>query len=172
MANTTKKTTTTETKTTKPKAPKKFKPDDLIECRSVTAGELILVGPKTKLQYTWADFGDCTMVEYQDLQALQSLKSNFLVKPRFIIQNDDLVEQWSNMLKTIYDKIYDESIDDLFELPIERFKLALTNFPDGMKDSVKTVAINKIKSEELYDIRKVRAIDEVLGTDFVEMYLK
>ena len=151
---------------------KKFGPSDLIECRSVTAGELILVGPKTKLQYTWSDYGDTAYVEFQDLQSLQSLKSKFIVKPRFIIQDDDLVELWGNMLKPIYDKINNQSIEDLFELPVERFKITLSNFPDGMKETVKSLAVKMIQTEELYDIRKVRAIDEVLGTDFVEMYLK
>ncbi len=191
MANTTKKTTksapkvesevkvevvATEETPAKVEAPKKeakkFGPSDLVECRSITAGELILVGSKTKLQYTWSDYGDTAWLEYQDLQALQSLKSPFLIKPLFIIQDDDLVELWGNMLKPIYDKINNQSIEDLFELPIERFKTTLSNFPDGMKETVKSLAVKMIQTEELYDIRKVRAIDEVLGTDFVEMYLK
>ena len=45
---------------------KKYAPEDFIECRSVTGGELILVGAKSKLQYTWADYGDTAYVEYQD----------------------------------------------------------------------------------------------------------
>lgn len=167
-------TETTEKVISKPVKPaaKKFAPNDMIECRSVTAGELILVGAKTKLQYTWADYGDTCYLEFQDLQALQSLKSAFLTKPLFIIQDDDLVELWGNMLKPIYDKINNQSIEELFQLPVERFKVTLSSFPDGMKETVKTLAVKMIQSEELYDIRKVRAIDEILGTDFVEMYLK
>ena len=34
------------------KVPRKFAPDDRIECRSVTGGELILIGQKSQLQYT------------------------------------------------------------------------------------------------------------------------
>ena len=71
------------------KTPKKFAPGDVIECRSVTGGKLILIGPKTHLQYEWSDYGDTAFVEYQDLQALQSRKSNFLIKPRFIIEDDN-----------------------------------------------------------------------------------
>ena len=44
--------------------------------------------------------------------------------------------------------------------------------PDGVKDSVKTKAVQMINSEELYDIRKVRAIDEAFGTEFVELFMK
>ena len=155
-----------------PKTNKKYSPNDLIECRSVTGGELILIGDKSKLQYTWADYGDTAWIEYQDLQALQSRRSGFLTKPRFIIEDEILVEQWGSMLKPIYDKINTQSIEDFFALPLNKFKAQLKVMPEGLKDAVKTRAVQMIQSEELYDIRKVREIDEVLGTDFVEMFLK
>ena len=155
-----------------PKTNKKYSPNDLVECRSVTGGELILIGDKSKLQYTWADYGDTAWIEYQDLQALQSRRSGFLTKPRFIIEDEILVEQWGSMLKPIYDKINTQSIEDFFALPLNKFKAQLKVMPEGLKDAVKTRAVQMIQSEELYDIRKVREIDEVLGTDFVEMFLK
>ena len=147
---------------------KKFAPDDAIECRSVTGGELILIGAKTKFQYTWADYGDTAYVEYQDLQALQSRKSGFLTKPRFIIENEDIVEQWGAMLKPIYKEINDKNIESLFELKPDKFKTALTKMPKGIKESVKTKAAQMIASEELYDIRLIKILDEVLGTEFTE----
>ena len=152
--------------------PKKFAPDDRIECRSVTGGELILVGPKTGLQYNWADYNDTAYVEYQDLQALQSRRSNFLMKPRFIIEDAELVEQWGSMLKSIYDKVNTENIEAFFELPLNKFKAQLNVVPDGLKDAIKTKAVQMIQSEELYDIRKVREIDAAWGTDFVAMFMK
>ena len=152
--------------------PKKFAPTDTIECRSVTGGQLILIGPKSHLQYTWEDYGDTAWVEYQDLQALQSRKSNFLVKPRFIIEDADLVEQWSSMLKPIYNKVTDTTIEELFELPLNKFKAQLNVVPDGVKDAIKTKAVQMIETEELYDIRKVREIDAAWGTDFVAMFMK
>ena len=154
------------------KTPKKFAPGDVIECRSVTGGTLMLIGPKTHLQYEWSDYGDTAYVEYQDLQALQSRKSNFLIKPRFIIEDDELVEQWGTMLKPIYNKVTDHTIEELFELPLNKFKAQLNIMPEGLKAAVKTKAVQMIKSEELYDIRKVREIDAAWGTDFVEMFMK
>ena len=154
------------------KTPKKYAPNDLIECRSVTGGELILIGQKSQLQYTWADYNDVTYVEYQDLQALQSRRSNFLMKPRFIIEDKELVEQWSSMLKPIYDKVIRQNIEDFFELPLNKFKAQLNIMPAGLKDAIKTKAVQMIQNDELYDIRKVREIDATWGTDFVEMFLK
>lgn len=154
------------------KTPKKYAPDERIECRSVTGGELILVGPKSHLQYTWADYNDTAWVEYQDLQALQSRKSGFLVKPRFVIEDAELVEQWGNMLKPIYDKVNTEDIESFFALPLNKFKAQLKVVPLGLKDAIKTKAVQMIESEELYDIRKVREMDAAWGTDFVEMFMK
>lgn len=154
------------------KTVKKYSPSDLVECRSVTGGELILIGDKSKLQYTWADYGDTAWVEYQDLQALQSRRSGFLVKPRFIIEDEDLVEQWGSMLKPIYDKINAQTIEDFFELPLNKFKAQLQIMPEGLKDAIKTKAVQMIQDGELYDIRKVREIDAAWGTDFVEMFMR
>lgn len=159
-----------ETKKVAPvkKNTKKFAPDDTIECRSVTGGELILIGTKTKLQYTWADYGDTAYVEYQDLQALQSRKSSFLTKPRFIIEDEDIVEQWGAMLKPIYKEINDQNIEEMFNLAPNKFKAKLTKIPNGIKDSVKTKAAQMIASEELNDIRIIKILDEVLGTEFTK----
>lgn len=145
---------------------KKYAPTDRIECRSVTGGGLILVGTKSQLQYEWEDYGDTAYVEFQDLQALQSRKSGFLVKPRFMIEDEELVEQWGSMLKPIYNKINNQDIDALFEEEPDRFRKILSKMPDGIKESVKTKTAQKIASGELYDIRLVKIIDELLGTEF------
>lgn len=161
-----------EEPTTVKKTPKKFAPDDRIECRSVTGGELILIGQKSQLQYTWADYNDTAWVEYQDLQALQSRKSNFLTKPRFIIEDEDLVEQWGSMLKPIYERVIAQNIEDFFTLDLNKFKAQLNIVPDGLKAAIKTKAVQMIQNDELYDVRKVREIDAAWGTDFVAMFMK
>lgn len=165
-------TVVAENNTPVKKTAKKYAPNDVIECRSVTGGELILIGDKTKLHYTWSDYGDTAYVEYQDLQALQSRKSGFLTKPRFIIEDQELVEQWGSMLKPIYNKINTKDIEEFFKLPINKFEAQLKVMPVGLKEAVKTKAVQMIKSDELYDIRKVRAIDTAWGTDFVAMFMK
>lgn len=153
------------------KEPRKYSPGERITCRSVTGGGLILIGTKSQLQYEWEDYGDTTEVEFQDLQALQSRKSGFLVKPRFIIEDEELVEQWGSMLKPIYNKINNQNIEALFESEPDKFRKTLSKMPDGIKDSVKTKTAQKIASGELYDIRLVKIIDELLGTEFAATLL-
>ena len=94
-----------ESKKAPAKAPRKYAPDELVTCRSLTYGELLLTGTKSKLLYSWANYGDTTEVEFQDLQALKSTRSSYLFKPRFVIEDEELVEQWSKDLGDMYKTI-------------------------------------------------------------------
>ena len=160
---TTKKTTSSKAKT------RKFDPTETITCRSVCYGELILEGYKSKILYTWANYGDYADVEYQDLQALQSRKSAFLTKPLFIIEDEELVEQWGSMLKPIYEKIEEADLEQLLKLTPSQLKKKLKVLPEGFKESVKTMAAAKIVSGELDSLNRIKAIDEVLGTELMSM---
>ena len=154
-----------EIKTSEEQAePRRFKKDDMISCRSVTYGELLFPGKKSQLLYTWADCGDTTEVEYQDLQALRSVRSQYLYNPCFVIEDEDLIEQWSD-LKVLYNKVAEADIHKLFDLPIKKFEQALKNIPTGYKDAVKNAASAKIIDGSLDSIQKIRILDNILGTE-------
>lgn len=152
------------------KAPRKYAPDDLITCRSITYGELLLTGTKTKLLYTWANYGDTTEVEFQDLQALKSTRSSYLFKPRFIIEDEELVEQWSKDFEKIYSDIVMTDVEDMFRLPLNQFKAKLKKAPVGIQQAVKNVAGEKILNGSLDSLAKIKAIDEILGTE-LKLYI-
>jgi hypothetical protein len=164
--------TVVETKKAKAtvKAPKKYAPDEMIPCRSITYGELLLTGTKSKMLYTWANYGDVTEMEFQDLQALKSTRSSYLFKPRFIIEDPELVEQWSNDLGKMYKEIVDIDVEDMFRLPLNQFKAKLKKAPAGVQQAVKNVAGEKILNGTLDSLAKIRAIDEILGTD-LKLYI-
>lgn len=148
----------------KKKTPHKFEQNEPILCRSVTYGELLYPAKKSQLLYSWANYGDVTEVEYQDLQALRSTRSAYLNAPYFVIENEELIEQWPE-LKKLYEKIAAVDIDKMFDLPLNKFKTALRNLPAGFKDSIKNIASAKILDGTLDSISKIKAIDEVFNTD-------
>lgn len=148
---------------------RKFDPTETFPCRSVCYGELILEGYKSKILYTWANCGDYADVEYQDLQALQSRKSRFLTDPLFIIEDEELVEQWGTLLKPVYSKIEEDDIEQLLKLSPSQLKKKLKVMPNGIKESIKTMAASKIMSGELDSLNRIKAIDEVLGTELMSM---
>ncbi|MGN0245519.1 MAG: hypothetical protein ACI4DK_06115 [Lachnospiraceae bacterium] len=148
----------------KKKTPRKFEQNDPILCKSVTYGELLYPAKKSQLLYSWANYGDVTEVEYQDLQALRSTKSAYLNAPYFVIEDEELLEQWPE-LKKLYEKIATVDIDKMFDLPINKFKIALRNLPVGFRDSIKNIASAKILDGTLDSLSKIKAVDEVFNTD-------
>lgn len=174
----------TTTKTTIKTAPKKttvakpevettrvFEPTDMIPCRSVTGGELLLPSKKTDMVYRWTNYGDITEVEYQDLRALKSMKSQYLFKPLFIIEDEDLAEQWAKDLAPIYGDL--EILDDislLFLLPNDIFREKVETAPKGIQETIKVFAAEKIQNGELDSIAKINILDEVLKTE-LKLYI-
>ena len=152
------------------KTPCKYAPDELIPCRSVTYGELLLTGTKSKLMYVWANYNDVTEVELQDLQALKSTRSSYLFRPRFVIEDEELVEEWGKDFKDMYSKIVSVDVEEMFNLPLGKFKTALKNAPKGVQQAVKNIAGEKIMNGSLDSLAKIKAIDDVLGTD-LKLYL-
>lgn len=153
------------------KTPRKYAPDDMITCRSVTYGELLLTGPKSRLLYRWSNYNDTTEIPFQDLQALRSTKSSYLYRPRFIIEDEELVEQWSKDLKPLYDNIVDMDVEEIFKLPIGKFKAALKKAPKGVQQAIKNIAGDMVMNGTLDSVQKIKAIDEILNTD-LKLYLQ
>ena len=153
------------------KSVRKYAPDDMIPCRSLTYGELLLTGSKSKLLYSWANYNDVTEVEFQDLQALKSTRSSYLFKPRFVIEDEELAEQWGKDLGEMYKSIVEVDVDDIFKLPVAQFKSKLKKAPKGVQQAVKNIAGEKILNGSLDSLAKIRAIDEILGTD-LKVYIQ
>ena len=152
------------------KTPRKYAPDEQIVCRSITYGELLITGPKSKLLYSWSNYGDTTPVEYQDLQALRSVRSMHLLKPRIVVEDEELIAQWGKDFNDLYSKVVDVDVEKLLDLPLGKFKTALKNAPKGVQQAVKNIAGEKIMDGSLDSLAKIKAIDEILGTD-LKLYL-
>lgn len=158
-------------KTPAKKSIRKFGPEDMITCRSITYGELLLTGKKSQLLYSWANYGDTTEVYFQDLQALKSTKSSYLFKPRFIIEDEELVEQWGKDFGDMYKNIEDVDAEDLLKLPANQLRSKLKKAPKGVQQAVKNIAGEKIMNGSLDSLAKIKAIDEILGTSLL-LYVK
>lgn len=165
--------TVTEDVAAKP-APKKVSkpkhdPNELIPCRSVRFGELILIGPKTRMPYSWANEGDFRDVEYQDLVSWKALRSPYLFKPMIIIEDENLCEEWKADLGALYEEMQSIDLKEMFKLPHRQFVSQLKKLPEGMKSTVQNMAYAMIQDGTLYDLRTIKVIDEVLGTELMMM---
>jgi hypothetical protein len=147
----------------------KHDPNELILCRSVRFGELRLIGPKTRMPYSWANEGDVREVEYQDLVSWRALHSRYLFDPMIIIEDEDIVEEWKADLGDLYEELQAIDIKALFKLPYRQFVAQLKKLPVGMKTTVQNMAYSMIQDGTLYDLRIIKAIDETLGTELIMM---
>ena len=147
----------------------KHDPNELVMCRSVRFGELRLIGPKTRMPYSWANEGDVREVEYQDLVSWRALHSRYLFEPMVIIEDEDIREEWKADLGPLYDSLQQIDLKEMFKLPHRQFVSQLKKLPDGMKSTVQNMAYSMIQDGTLYDLRTIKTIDEVLGTELKMM---
>lgn len=147
----------------------KHDPNELVMCRSVRFGELRLIGPKTHMPYSWANEGDFREVEYQDLVSWRALHSRYLFDPMIIIEDEDIVEEWKADLGKLYDGLQEIDLKEMFKLPQRQFIAKLKQLPDGMRSTVQNMAYTMIQDGTLYDLRVIKAIDEILGTELKMM---
>ena len=144
-------------------------PSEYITCRSVRFGELILIGPKTRTPYRWANEGDVAEVEYQDLLSWKAQRHKYLFEPMIIIEDEDIVDEWKADLGKLYDELQAIDIQAMFKLPHRQFVAQLKKLPKGMKTTVQNMAYSMIQNRTLYDLRTIDAIDEILGTELKMM---
>ena len=142
---------------------KTFKPDDVIPCRSVTPWKLNALGIDGRTVYHWEYFGDVDYLTYRDLQALR--RSDFVTKPKFIIEDADLCYQWRRELGDTYKYFLGvEYPEEFFDLSDNEFEKLLKQAPDTIKEVIKVTAMNMIKNENYPTIQKLTLIDNILGT--------
>ena len=156
-------------KETQPKAKKKkeFAPHDLITCRSITCGELFMVGAQSKLLYKWADMESEYDVEYQDLVYDVRSTNSFAKYPRFIVLDDDFVEQ--NGLDKVYEKVFQQGdIKDILKnTPTDQLENVIMNLPKGAQDSVKIMAATLISAGQLDSVQKIKILDKIFNTQML-----
>ncbi len=147
--------------------PKRFAQDDLIPCKSITAGELLMVGERTKMLYRWADADDIQDVEYQDLIYATRSNSGFVFKPRFIIMDNDFVVQ-NPKVKERYDTMYtNKELRDIIMLSPKEIKKIVPTLPEGAKESLKSMASTMIDNGVLDSVARIKVLDELFDTNMM-----
>ena len=144
---------------------KKFESTDLITCRSVVNGRVYMEGSASLLHYTWMDFGDEVDVEYRDLVAAVRNKSGYIMRPFFVIMNDDFIQEFS-FLKELYAKQYSaKDLAKILSLDVNEMTEEIKGLPGNVKEILKGIASTWIENGRLDSFKKIKALDELLDTD-------
>lgn len=144
-----------------------FDPSEPIMCTSVTAGELIMIGKKTKNVYRWANYGDTEAVEYQDLQSAKLTKSRYIYNPLLMIENDEILKAWPDVQELYSSAYVANDFSEIFQMDNALFRNTITALPVGFKNTLKTIAYDMVESGALDSLQKIKIMDEVLGTEIM-----
>lgn len=150
--------------------PREFQKDDLIEVKSVFAGSCTLVGRRSGNVYVWETLGEIQYVEYQDLLAeITNRYSKYIYEPLLLIEDEDVINK-TPKLKDLYNAMIDvEDIEDsLLNDSVEDLRSILISLPSGLKETVKSVASTLMQDGALYDVRKIRLLDDLYHTALSE----
>ena len=152
------------------KTPRKYEATEGIPCRSITPGGLYMEGIKSHIVYEWADNGDVTEIEYQDLIAAIRSNVSYINKPYFIIEDEEIIAQFPQINK-VYESMY--SVRDLKEvltdLSPRDMKSTILKLPEGAKESIKHIASQMISNGTLDSVQKIKILDEIFGTRLMLM---
>ena len=147
------------------KSRKKFDAEDGVLCRSVTVGGLCLTGIKSGMFYRWTEYGDETEVEYRDLAGMVRTKSPYIYNPYFIIDDEDFIAEFPQLQK-FYDESYTVTdLESILALPVPDMIANINQLPNGAKETIKNIASTQIADGRLDSVRKIKALDEIFGTE-------
>lgn len=171
MATTKKSTTTSEVKSdvvVKNIETKVFQPEDLVMCRSVVSGILYIKGERSNLMYNWADCGDTTGIEYRDLIYMVRTHGNVSIyEPRIIVEDEDFLEQ-NPKLREYYESLYTvEDFRNILDMPNKDMVDTIKTLPAGIKNAIRGIAATMIDEGELDALSKIKALDELFGTNML-----
>lgn len=156
--------------------PKKFEDGEEIPVLSIFPGTVVMVGRRTQNIYQWDDMGTIEYVEYQDLKAEAiNNKSSYLYDPLLIVQSQEFVENYENLVKLYANTYNDEELISIIKNSSAKdLKEIIQELPIGLKNAVKTIVATMMQNGSMDSLSKIRVIDEIFGTEMIkqaEMFL-
>ena len=142
------------------KEKKVFTDSDYILCRSVTSGGLNIVSQSGNL-YEFNDYGSECEINYRDLVTLIRRGSEHIFLPRFVILDDDFLEDFPTV-KKVYGEMYTmRDLEDILALPTAQMEREIVKLPESVKDSMSNLIATQIANGKLDSIAKVRKLSEI-----------
>lgn len=159
-----------ETKTTAKKEVRKYENSEGIPCKSITPGTVIMEGLKSHIVYRWVGIGDVVDVEYQDLTAAIRSHNDYIGRPFIVVEDQEFVSQFPQLQK-LYATLYSagDLEDVILKLNPADMKATIKSLPVGAQNSIKHIASQMISNGQLDSVNKIKALDELFGTEMVLM---
>lgn len=138
---------------------------DYILCRSVCFGGLN-VTCQSGNAYEFSDYDSECEINYRDLITLIRKGSDHVFLPRFIIEDDEFLEDFPT-IKNVYKKMYTATdLLNILDLPNSRMKAEIEKLPTDSKDTLCKMIATEIAKGHIDSISKVRTLSEIFNSDF------
>lgn len=114
------------------------------------------------------ELGEVIEVEYQDINAeIISGQSPYIYTPLILVMDEELVST-KPKLKALYESLV--SIEDIHRViedgDIDELREMVKHMPKGQIDLTKNIVASKIAEGQLGNMRIVKNIDRLFGTEF------
>jgi len=147
------------------KEKKVFTDSDYVLCRSVCSGGLNIISQSGNL-YEFNDYGSECEINYRDLVTLIRRGSDHVFLPRFVILDDDFLEDFPTIQK-VYGTMYTmNDLIEILELPVPAMKKEIEKLPVPTKESMRNLIATQIANGKLDSIAKVRELTTIFNSDF------
>lgn len=147
------------------KEKKIFTDSDYVLCRSVCSGGLNIISQSGNL-YEFNDYGSECEINYRDLVTLIRRGSDHVFLPRFVILDDDFLEDFPTVQK-VYGTMYTmNDLIEILELPVQAMKREIEKLPASTKESMRNLIATQIANGKLDSIAKVRELTTIFNSDF------
>lgn len=134
--------------------------DDYVEIMNNTSGNYGYIG-RSGFAVSMSNYGDTVEIPFGELQRMKAEQPTHINNAYIIILNEDAVEQL--YLTNLYDNIFTrDEVEYLLSNP-DALVNALPKMPTSMKETVGSVAIQRLKDGQIYDMRVKKAIEDGLG---------
>ena len=142
-----------------------FTDSDYVLCRSITYGGLYIGGQSGNM-YEFRDYGSECEINYRDLVSLIRKGSDHIFLPRFIILDEDLLDDFPTVRRA-YEVAYTrQDLLEILALPTSQMKAAISELPEATQNVLEKMIGEEIANGSLDSISKVRTLSNLFNSDF------
>lgn len=146
---------------------KHLDPDRLVPVMSIFDGVLSYGSEQYRRHWVFRKLGQKDKIPLGEIQTAMNVSPSVFARPHLVILDEEVVKYLG--LEDVYKFIDNEKqLMDIFNLSMEEFKEIVENAPDGLKEMIVSRAIKEYDSGELYDMRKIRLIEDTYDVEIVQ----
>lgn len=142
--------------------------DREVDVRSVCNGRVTYRSQKSGVTYVWTQKDDVESMTVGEIVGMAGRSPKFLQTPWLIVEDEEVNEGLGlNVALEIADLF--DNLNEVLELPYYQLKQRVESLSAEQKSQLADQISLKIQNSELRDIVLIRNLQELLGTEFLEI---